>query len=128
VPEESAREAPKARIAFARVKGLTLPSPSPSDEIRRALVPGTAITRYTRLWRLGQWREIDGDIAGRIGFQARGGVAEIWDPEALDFRQQQLPAGTTSPFVLDAETLRVAFQIRPGLIDGRRLQERSRRC
>jgi len=65
---------------------------------------------------LGQWDEDREFLAGRIGFQAAGGVAEIWDEQATDFKEQELPAGTTSPFVVELGSLRIAFQLRPGVI------------
>lgn len=115
-----------ARIAFGSVELLSPPiddgGASPITDryaraLRESLVPGTSATRYNREWRMGQWREVSGAVLGRIGFEAVGGVAEVWDDAANDFREQRLPAGTTAPFAVELISNRVAFQIRPGVIE-----------
>lgn len=107
-----------AKVAFARIEpmtlGASLASISP-DVLRGALKPGTRIERHNREWIMGQVREHSGVLIGRIGFQT-GGPTELWDEEDQDFHEQFLPAGTTSPFAVDPHTLRVVFQLRPGLI------------
>ena len=104
------------RIAFAVIEALTLPATlAPREELRKALIPGTKKERHGRLWRIGQVRSEGRSIVGRIGFQA-GNIAEVWDDEINDFREAYLPAGTTSPFAIDPGKMRVAFQLRPGVI------------
>jgi hypothetical protein len=80
--------------------------------------PGTNVQRYGRVWLMGQHVALpDSRIYGRIGFQQPGAPTEIWNTETKDFETQQLVQGQTSPFLVDPPTLRVAFQLRPGLID-----------
>lgn len=104
----------QAKIAFGEVSGIR-----GTDGIaERALVPGTAIVRYSRLWRLGQWRWLEPGrrISGRIGYERPGEIAELWDPRRNDFVETQLPEGMTSPFLLDVQDGRIAFQLRAGRI------------
>jgi hypothetical protein len=75
------------------------------------------VTRYGREWRMGQWTRSSSVLLGRIGFQAAGDVAELWDHNLNDFRPQRLVTGTTAPFAINTRSLRLAFQIRPGLIE-----------
>jgi hypothetical protein len=109
-----------AKIAFARVEALTLPAASdPAHSLGNALRPGTRITRHNRTWFMGQVRSEGTSIVGRIGYQTPGTLTEIWDEEAVDFREATHPSGTTSPFAIDPLSSpwpRVAFQLRPGLI------------
>ena len=77
-------------------------------------MPGTAVRRYGRLWRLGQWRYDDDAIVGRIGFEAEPGVTELWSEERNDFVDTAVPTGVTSPFAIRPADFRVAFQLRPG--------------
>lgn len=101
---------------FAVIEALTLfATPAFTEALRSALVPGTSIERHGRTWLMGQVREDGRSIVGRIGFQTAN-IAEIWHPELQDFREDMLPAGTTSPFAIDPERRRVVFQLRPGVI------------
>jgi hypothetical protein len=84
--------------------------------VESALRPATAIERYGRIWRMGQWRHEDLKIAGRIGYERAGEVAELWDQTRQDFVERQLPEGLTSPYVLDPSTGLVVFQLRAGRI------------
>ena len=103
------------RISFASLEIETLHG-DPAQTLRDSMVPGTPVTRYERDWRMGQWRQEGRYVFGRIGFQRPGGVAELWDESINDFREQVIPAGQTSPFAVNVETLRVAFQLRSGWI------------
>lgn len=64
---------------------------------------------------MGQVKQEGKSLVGRLGFQTES-MAEIWDPEIKDFREDLLHGGTTSPFAIDPDRRRVAFQLRPGLI------------
>jgi hypothetical protein len=64
---------------------------------------------------MGQVRQEGSSIVGRIGFQTRT-VAEVWDSAAVDFHDAMVQAGTTSPFAIDPDAMRVVFQLRPGVI------------
>jgi hypothetical protein len=103
-----------ARISFARIESISLGEPFP-DAIRQSLAPGTSYWRYTRLWRMGQWQELDGLLYGRIGFEAPA-MTEVWNDEIADFEEAAFHGGTTAPFVIDLSDQRVAFQVRPGVI------------
>lgn len=104
------------RIAFAAIESLTLfGAPEFDDALESALVPGTQFTRHRRLWLMGQVKREGRSLVGRLGFQTEN-VGEIWDPEIKDFREDMLQSGSTSPFAIDPEKRRVAFQLRPGLI------------
>jgi hypothetical protein len=110
-----------ARIAFARIEGLSLGTAlelTVEDATRlllEALVAGTRIEHYGRAWRMGQVRMSGLSIVGRIGFEAAS-VADVWDEHAQDFRDESAPAGLTSPFAIDPARMRVAFQLRSGAI------------
>lgn len=110
-------EGPRAgRIAFARIEPLTLhANAEPAAALESALVPGTRIERHKRTWYMGQHRSEGTSIVGRIGFEVSS-LAELWDAERQDFSESQLMSGLTSPFAIDPDKLRVAFQLRPGLI------------
>lgn len=107
---------PSAKIAFGHLRLLNDWGEDLADALRESLVPGAAHTRYGRTWRLGQWQDQGDTILGRLGFDAVGGVAEVWNEDLKDFEEQQLPQGTTSPFVVRLSDARVAFQLRPGKI------------
>jgi len=110
---ESSRQ---GRVAFAIIEALTLFAASDFDKaITESLLPGTRIERHRRTWFMGQVRREGRSIVGRIGFQAAN-VAEVWDEQLNDFREDKLLAGTTSPFAIEPKHRRVAFQLRPGLI------------
>lgn len=81
------------------------------------MTPGTAVERYGRLWRMGQWQQRGGSFVGRIGFERLGELTEVWDEKAQDFLPpQRIREGTTSPFAIRLSDLHVAFQLRPGKI------------
>ena len=58
-----------------------------------------------------EWRSI-----GRIGFQSKGSVTEVWSAEKNDFEEQVFPNGVTSPFAIRTSDFRIAFQLRGGTI------------
>ncbi len=112
----------QARIAFARIyigtdepheKGEQLPLLIPlRDALLESLQAGTSTTRYGRTWHMAQYQS-DGDtVTGRIGFDVEASAG--WDEQAKDFRSVR-PA-QVSPFAIDLERMRVAFQLRGGAI------------
>jgi hypothetical protein len=103
---------PEARIQFAKVEPTTIAIADLADAIRESLVPGTATERYERIWRMGQFDEVDNYVFGRIGFEAAG-VTELWNADINDFQEARLPAGTTAPFALNLDLGELAFQRRP---------------
>jgi hypothetical protein len=116
-PDVDQVDGPQAgRIAFATIEPLTLhASIEQAEALESALVPGTQIERHNRVWYMGQHRQEGASIVGRIGFQTPD-FAELWDAELKDFSERQLLSGLTSPFAIDPRALRVAFQLRPGVI------------
>lgn len=103
---------PTGRIAFAQIEALTLSGTMrPQQALEAALVGGTRIERYGRVWRMGPWKHEGQAIVGRIGFESAG-INELWDEDAQDFREGTRQLGLTSPFAVDPATLRVAFQVR----------------
>jgi hypothetical protein len=103
-----------ARISFAHVEAVALSRPF-VEALRASLDPGTAHPRYRRIWRMGRWREEDGFIYGRIGFQFPSRT-EIFNEEEADFEEAAFTEGATSPFVVDLNTQRTAFQLRGKVI------------
>ena len=101
----------EARIGFAEISATNARLPFDfASAVIDSLVPGTSDERYGRVWLMGQHTVLpDGRIYGRIGFQQAGRPAEIWNPEARDFEARLLTLGQTSPFLIDPQTLRVAF-------------------
>jgi hypothetical protein len=65
---------------------------------------------------MGQWRRDGAVIAGRIGYERPGEVAELWDAARRDFVERRLVEGLTSPFVLDPRTGIIVFQLRASRI------------
>lgn len=82
--------------------------------LEESLTPGTAITRYDRTWRLGQWSsQQDGRvIVSRIGFESTDSATEIWDEGRRDFVVNHPRLGQTSQFAINRASLKVAFQLR----------------
>ena len=60
---------------------------------------------------MGPWREEGQASVGRIGYESTG-LTELWDDALGDFAKVTRPLGLTSPFAVDPDTLRVAFQVR----------------
>lgn len=87
--------------------------------VEAGLKAGTAVIRYGRIWRLGQWRwqSERRSLTGRIGYEREGELTELWDFERNDFVEARLPEGVTAPFVVDVERGLIAFQLRPGRIE-----------
>lgn len=86
-----------------------------SEVLQGLLVPGTAITRYKRTWRIGQNRRVGDCIIGRIGSETAQGIAELWDEKSKDFVPHQVPDGATSPFAINLLDFRIAYQLRAGV-------------
>jgi len=110
--EPSAPRPGKVAFALLRPRLGQLPF-DPRNELTQALRPGSKVERHTRVWRMSRvtftghrW------VAGKIGFESPGGVVDIWNEDLLDFEEVALPQGRTSPFVVDLDALRVAFQVR----------------
>ncbi|MGH2970454.1 MAG: hypothetical protein ACRDK0_15535 [Solirubrobacteraceae bacterium] len=103
---------PTGRIAFAQIEALTLAATMQQEEaLEAALVVGTRIERYGRVWRMGPWKREGQAIVGRIGCESAG-INELCDDEAQDFREGTRQLGLMSPFAVNPATLRVAFQVR----------------
>ena len=95
---------------------------NPVDELERSLVPGTAVRRYDRLWRMGKWERGGRWITGRMGFEFEQDQ-EMWDEKERDFVERAVRFAQTVPFAVDTERMRVAFQlrartVRPGTFRG----------
>jgi hypothetical protein len=118
----------RPRISFAEITiagtpaaGTQVPLMGLAAALRESLRPGTSVTRYDRVWHIGQNDRDGGYIVGRIGFEREGQT--IWSEKAKDFRVGRT-GGSTSRFVIDTEassespeTLNLAFQLRPGIIE-----------
>lgn len=78
---------------------------------------GTKVETYGRTWYMGRVTVRDGWAHSRLGF-ASGTEFEMWDEDQQDFIDAEVNAGTTSPFVVRLEDLRVAFQLRGSAIKG----------
>lgn len=108
----------KGRMAYAVVsEPASYPFHDFDGLLMDSLVPGTAVERYNRVWRMGPVTRRGRFVQSRLGFQRSGGTAELWDEDAGDFIQRALVEGYTSPFDIDVERKLVAFQVRPGLIE-----------
>jgi hypothetical protein len=81
------------------------------QQLMRALIPGTTVDRYNRRWHLGQIRQEDGLVFGRLGFESASG-ADIWDESSLDFQEIEVPAGVAAPFGVRLSDLLLVFQTR----------------
>lgn len=95
---------------------FTLGTEAQLQALRDALLPGTSVTRYGRTWRMGQHREEFPWIIGRIGFEAAGGIAELWDDAAKDFVSTPQVRGHTARFAIDLQDFRIGFQLRGQII------------
>jgi hypothetical protein len=103
---------PIARIAFARIRALTLSGTQiPREALEAAMQVGTRIEWYGRVWRMGPWHREGPSIVGRIGYQSVG-MAELWNEAIQDFTEAAPPLGLTSPFAIEPEEMRIAFQVR----------------
>jgi hypothetical protein len=112
--EQEPSRRPFGRVAFARIRSLTLLGQGlPQEALLASMVPGTAKTLRGRTWRMGQWRLEGQAVVGRIGFE-RDGLEELWDDGTADFLERTLPKGLTAPFAIDplSDPMRIAFQIR----------------
>lgn len=98
----------RARIIAPRQEDLF---ETPEQRLLGALVPGTTVERYNRTWHLGQVRVEDGVVFGRLGFESAAG-ADVWDEEAKDFSEIQVPAGVAAPFAIRLSDFLLVFQTR----------------
>lgn len=73
---------------------------TPTDQLRARLTPGASSESYGREWRIGRVAIRDDVLTGRLGFSGEGGVEEIWDDEAKDFRDQISYRGVTTVFAV----------------------------
>ncbi|MGW6035206.1 hypothetical protein ACWFOS_16255 [Gordonia terrae] len=78
---------------------------TPTDQLRTRLKPGASSESYGREWRIGRVQIRDDVLTGRLGFSGEGGVEEIWDDEAKDFRDQISYRGVTTVFAVHLEQL-----------------------
>ena len=106
-------------MAVANVTA-TLSAPLYYEEttaLMSSLTQGAQVQWRGRAWHMGRFRA-DGELTfGRIGFERPGDVVDIWDDELQDFRKQPQTEGRTSRFVIDFVRQRVAFHVRPGMIE-----------
>lgn len=113
-PDEEAGDgdAPRkvGRIAFARIYSETLHGHL-TEELMKALVPGTQVEHRQREWILGRVVDAGDIVNGKIGFE-RTGSGSRFDREVNDFVNQAREDGTYSLFAIEVDTLRVAFQTR----------------
>lgn len=86
-----------------------------TEDVLQVLLQGTSVETYGRTWYLGKVQVSNGWAFSRLGF-ASGTEVEVWDEVTKDFTEQTVNAGTTSPFVVRLDDLRVAFQLRSGSI------------
>lgn len=88
------------------------------QRIQNALTPGSSAESYGRTWRIGQ-TELKGNLLiGRIGFQGEPGTTEVWNEQVVDFEEVDVPAGGTSPFIVNLETQQVWLQPRQRMTPG----------
>lgn len=110
-------EAPPTRSVFViaqiEAEGVFAESPNLGTLIRDAIWPGESISRYRKVWRMGQ-PLVDEDriYVGRIGFE-RAVETINWDDAEQDFTHLSIIEGLTSQFAVDRSSLRVAYQLRP---------------
>ncbi|AMY19731.1 hypothetical protein A3Q40_02360 [Rhodococcus sp. PBTS 1] len=76
---------------------------TPTEQLRARLTPGASSESYGREWRIGRVQTRDDVLTGRLGFSGEGGVEEIWDDEAKDFRDQISYRGVTTVFAVHLE-------------------------
>jgi hypothetical protein len=103
------------KLARARIVPPDQPSllESPAEMLLRGIRPGLTTERYGRVWHLGQ-TVVDsetGFLFGRLGFESTS-TADLWDPEAQDFLEGDVPGGVAAPFVIRLRDLVVVFQVR----------------
>lgn len=105
-----------ARVAFAELTFKKGKQPlSFADALEESLEAGTETERYNRLWRMARHVRDGNLLFGRIGFE-HGGETETWDAKTMDFVEAMRKDGRSTPFAVDADTHRVAFQLRGGTI------------
>jgi hypothetical protein len=115
VPVGEDSNARTGRIAFARITTPDERRQLPFDlspSIVASIKPRTQIERYNRRWRIGRVERRNHLLSGRIGYEAAGGVAELWNEKIDDFEEISVLQGRTSPFAVDLNSRRVAFQLR----------------
>lgn len=108
-----------AQVAVASISAG--PSPGLYDDeitaLMNSLSQGAGVSWRGRAWHMGRFRA-DGEVTfGRVGFERPGEETEAWDEELRDWRRQSQTEGRTSRFAIDFARKRVAFQVRPGLIE-----------
>lgn len=79
------------------------------------------INRYGRIWRLGRVNDVEIDglslLVGIFGFEGSDIETAVWNERTRDWSQQQFPRGETVSFAIRLDTLEIAFQVKPGVID-----------
>lgn len=99
------------KIAVAQI----IPPGSVTDDrvsaIRDALVAGTSVERYNRIWRLeGFSREGGRWLQGRVGFERELGRADLWDEQTKQFRNEAIKDGVAVRVCIALPSLVMAFQ------------------
>jgi hypothetical protein len=94
----------------------SLPMEGLAEASTAALIPGTSVERYGRVWHLGQIAREGDVLTGRAGYDARDTRTHVWDPKRNDFVVVRPLLGQTSQFALDLASMRIAFQLRSGTI------------
>jgi hypothetical protein len=89
-----------------------------AELLASVLVPGASVERYSRTWRIGHTAREDDRLLGRIGFEGERQTF-IWNDESKDFLPGPSPNGLVVPFVINLNSLRVVFQVRPPTIRAR---------
>jgi hypothetical protein len=114
------RESDMAKIGRAQIVEPTQLSlfEASAERLTQALVPGASVDRYGRTWRIGHTSTDGNRLLGRIGFEGERQTF-IWDEQAKDFVPGPTPNGLVVPFVINLDSLRVVFHVRPPLIRAR---------
>lgn len=104
-----------AKIGFGRIS-FQGSNPDVTKMLRSALTRGTRTEFYRRTWTLGPSRKQENTILGTVGVESGdGGTVDLWDPKSEDFVRQTVPEGIKTPWAINLTTLRIGFQLRPGI-------------
>lgn len=119
-----AGERGRARVMVGRVVLKTEELYEDPSEVLRATLRGSGlreVNRYGRTWRLGRITDdgLDGTplLIGVFGFEGSDAETAVWDEAARDWRHVHYPRGETVSFAIRLDSLQIAFQVKPGIID-----------
>lgn len=104
-----------ARVGFIDILHEGKAGGAIARALEQSLVTGAHIDRHRRTWTMGQTRRIGSSVIGRLGAESGRGRADLWDEKAKDFRTRPVPEGVTTPFAINLNRMRMAFQLRYGL-------------